>query len=78
MKLNVLKYTALMAALTALPSQAAQLEISLSNLSHGNYFTPILVAAHQSDIMLYRSGTTASAALVKMAEGEISRILRQM
>lgn len=69
MKLNVLKYTALMAALTALPSQAAQLEISLSNLSHGNYFTPILVAAHQSDIMLYRSGTTASAALVKMAEG---------
>ncbi|MBO2550812.1 spondin domain-containing protein [Shewanella algae] len=50
-------------------SQAAQLEISINNLTHGNHFTPLLIAAHDDNSHLFQAGEPASSALQKMAEG---------
>ena len=50
-------------------SQAADLTISVTNLTRGIYFTPLLVAAHSSDASLFTAGTTASTSLQAMAEG---------
>ncbi|MFV7849530.1 spondin domain-containing protein [Shewanella algae] len=50
-------------------SQAAQLEISINNLTHGNHFTPLLIAAHDGNRHLFQAGEPASSALQKMAEG---------
>ena len=54
---------------SAFSAQAAQLDIKLYNLTHGITFTPVLVAAHDSQTMLFKVGDTATAALQKMAEG---------
>ncbi|WP_016955235.1 spondin domain-containing protein [Catenovulum agarivorans] len=56
-------------AATAFSAQAAELDIKLYNLTHGITFTPVVVAAHDSQTMLFKVGDTASAALQKMAEG---------
>ncbi len=69
MNTKALSIGALMSAMLGLPTQAAQLDIQISNLTHGNYFTPVLVAAHNNDIALFHAGEAASAALQKMAEG---------
>ena len=50
-------------------SQAAQLEISINNLTHGNHFTPLLIAAHDGNSHLFQAGEPASSALQKTAEG---------
>ncbi|MCZ6830867.1 MAG: spondin domain-containing protein [Gammaproteobacteria bacterium] len=50
-------------------SQAAQLDIQITNLTRGSYFTPFLVAAHPGDVNLFSSGSPASASLQAMAEG---------
>ncbi|WP_144438647.1 spondin domain-containing protein [Shewanella algae] len=56
-------------------SQAAQLEISINNLTHGNHFTPLLIAAHDGNSHLFQAGEPASSALQKMAEvGDISEL----
>ena len=68
-----MKYTTLpllmSAALGTFSSQAAELEISFHNLTQGIYFTPVLIASHNSDTHLFEVGTAASAALQAMAEG---------
>ncbi|WP_298774593.1 spondin domain-containing protein [uncultured Shewanella sp.] len=51
------------------PIMAQELTISITNLTHGNDFTPILIAAHDADTHLFEVGTMASTALQKMAEG---------
>jgi hypothetical protein len=61
--------TTLLAALAPLSSQAADLEISVSNLTAGIYFTPLLVAAHPAASHLFQIGQGASGALQAMAEG---------
>lgn len=48
---------------------AADFSVSVQNLTNGIHFTPLLVAAHNGSTHLFRSGTTASAALQAMAEG---------
>ncbi|WP_394203968.1 spondin domain-containing protein [Shewanella waksmanii] len=58
-----------LSTLMTFSTAAAELEISLVNLTHGNHFTPVLVAAHNSDIQLFNAGEMASPALQKMAEG---------
>lgn len=66
-----LKYAVLGAAIatTSIQSQAQQLEISITNLTQGIYFTPFLVAAHQAEGKLFTVGQEASANLQMMAEG---------
>ncbi len=56
-------------ALASASTQAAQLEVTLTNLTHGLHFTPVLVAAHNSGSHLFQSGSSASTALQAMAEG---------
>lgn len=51
------------------PVQAEQFTVTIENLTHGIYFTPFLVAAHDSSTALFTSGTSASASLEAMAEG---------
>ena len=60
---------ALVAAMSPVAVQAAQMDITISNLTGGIYFTPLLVAAHPSSTHLFHTGEAASAALQAMAEG---------
>lgn len=48
---------------------AAEISISIKNLTHGTYFTPFLVTAHDGDTYLFHAGETASEELQAMAEG---------
>ncbi|WP_254843502.1 spondin domain-containing protein [Shewanella sp. UCD-KL21] len=48
---------------------AAEVEISVVNLTHGNHFTPLFIAAHDVDSHLFQVGEMATPALQKMAEG---------
>ncbi len=50
-------------------AQAAQLDIQITNLTRGSWFTPFLVAAHTEGAQLFSAGSTASANLQTMAEG---------
>lgn len=59
----------LLAGLVATPVGAAELTISISNLTHGNHFTPVLIAAHDTQMHLFQAGEPATSALQKMAEG---------
>jgi len=47
----------------------AQLDIEITNLTRGSWFTPLLVSAHPSDTALFSAGEVASANLQMMAEG---------
>lgn len=49
--------------------QAEQFTVKIENLTNGIYFTPFLVAAHDSSTTLFQTGTVASASLEAMAEG---------
>jgi len=66
----------LLASLIALPvlgltglAEAAELDIRITNLTHGNHFTPLLVAAHPAGQHLFQAGEAASSSLQAMAEG---------
>lgn len=48
---------------------SAELDITVTNLTHGLHFTPLLVTAHSGDAYLYKTGMAASEDLQKMAEG---------
>ncbi|WP_125781772.1 spondin domain-containing protein [Pseudoalteromonas rubra] len=50
-------------------ASAASLDVKVTNLTQGIYFTPLLVSAHTSDAMLFQAGEKASSALTAMAEG---------
>ncbi len=58
-------------ALAVLPAavSAAELDIRITNLTHGNHFTPLLVAAHAEGQHLFQVGEPASSSLQAMAEG---------
>lgn len=62
-------------ACAAATANSAELEITVTNLTHGITFTPLLVAAHSSDAHLFQVGTAASDSLELMAEmGDISML----
>ncbi len=58
---------AIIAASTQLNAQ--DLSITVTNLTHGMAFTPVLVAAHDATGNLFDIGASASASLQAMAEG---------
>lgn len=66
-----LTYSILAAAMavTAIQAKAQQLDIKITNLTQGIYFTPLLVAAHNVDGKLFTVGAEASVNLQMMAEG---------
>ncbi len=65
----VLGSVALSMALASSMASAATFTVEVQNLTQGIYFTPLLVAAHDSDTHLFQSGSTATASLQAMAEG---------
>ena len=66
-----LKHTLLTFPLLTLPviSQAAMVDMKITNLTQAIHFTPVLVTAHTSSNHLFEVGTTASTELQAMAEG---------
>lgn len=50
-------------------ASAAGIEVKITNITHGIYFTPLLVSAHDDATHLFEAGTAASASLQAMAEG---------
>lgn len=48
---------------------AAELDITITNATKGIYFTPLIVAGHGSDLVMFRTGQAATAELESMAEG---------
>ena len=65
--------TGLTATLGATTVQAATWDVSVTNLSHGNHFTPLLITAHDNSTHLFQAGMSASTALQAMAEcGDLS------
>lgn len=46
-----------------------EIAVTVTNLTRGVYFTPLLIAAHNGQTHLFRGGETASAQLQAMAEG---------
>jgi len=61
------------------PGLARDVNVELTNLTNGVYFTPLLVAAHGADTHLFQVGTTASPSLQAMAEGgDISGLILEV
>ena len=56
-------------ALLPVTASAQDLTVQITNLTHGIHFTPLLVAAHDSDTHLFQEGQNASSNLQAMAEG---------
>ncbi|XQW86512.1 spondin domain-containing protein [Thalassotalea piscium] len=48
---------------------AQDLDIVVTNLTQGIYYTPLLIAAHDADSNVFKSGMEASSQLQMMAEG---------
>ncbi len=61
--------TAMLAGFMSAPLMAQELSITVTNLTHGNTFTPILVSAHSASDHIFQLGTTASNSIAAMAEG---------
>ena len=50
-------------------SQAEVLNITVTNLTHGIYFTPVITAAHDANTSIFHGAEAASAELQALAEG---------
>lgn len=46
-----------------------ELEVTITNISHGETFTPFLIATHRPGVTLFETGAPASAELAALAEG---------
>ncbi len=70
---KIMKITALIPALPlAFMSSMAfsqNIDVQVTNLTHGMHFTPLFISSHTSASNLFEAGQTASAALKPMAEG---------
>ncbi len=51
--------TSLLAILASTTVEAQELDITVTNLTHGSHFTPLLVAAHAATTQLFAPGKTA-------------------
>lgn len=56
-------------------AQAATWDVSVTNLTNGNYFTPLLMTAHAHDAPLFEVGSSATAGVTLMTEcGDLSML----
>ncbi|WP_096087523.1 spondin domain-containing protein [Agaribacterium haliotis] len=62
-------FGATLTTLAAGSASAEVVDVKITNLTQGIYFTPILLAAHDADSMLFQIGEQASVELAMMAEG---------
>ncbi len=57
-------------------TQAANWDVTITNLTNGNYFTPLLVTAHDNNTHLFQVGMPASLPIEHMAEcGHLNPLL---
>lgn len=68
MKLKTILLASSLCAMN-LSASAVELDIKITNLTGGLYFTPLLITSHTADDHLFQLGTTASSQLQAMAEG---------
>jgi hypothetical protein len=55
---------------------AAQWDVTVTNLTHGNHFTPLLLTAHDHDTHIFQVGEAASIPMEHMAEcGHLAALL---
>lgn len=54
---------------TAASASGQTVQVEITNLTNGTYFTPLLIAAHGPGVHLFEPGTPASASLQALAEG---------
>ncbi|NOX75871.1 MAG: hypothetical protein GXP17_04505 [Gammaproteobacteria bacterium] len=68
---------ALVASFTTVSiAQAATWDVTITNLTNGNHFTPLLVTAHDHNTHLFEAGMPASVPLEHMAEcGHLAPLL---
>tara|TARA_R110000850_G_scaffold73374_4_gene160998 strand:- start:440 stop:1207 length:768 start_codon:yes stop_codon:yes gene_type:complete len=71
LKKSVLTITALplLAAMSATQVMAEIIDVKVTNLTQGMYYTPLLVTAHQDTTDFFSVGDSASSAIQAMAEG---------
>ena len=69
MKTRLLSLVASATLLASAGASAAEVDIEVTNLTQGIYFTPLLVTAHNADTKLFSLGQEASTELQAMAEG---------
>ena len=50
-------------------ASAADYQVTVTNLTSGLYFTPVIASAHAGSVAMFRSGTPASPELQAIAEG---------
>ena len=61
------------------PAFGGGIHVSITNLTTGTYFTPLLVASHDGDNSMFAAGEPASSSLEIMAEcGDISGLVADM
>lgn len=68
-KLKTLALGLILPALGASVTQAAELDVSVENITRGLFFTPLIVTAHPEGSSLFELGSQASDELRAMAEG---------
>lgn len=71
MKFNKIALGTLLGLASVGACYAVEIDISITNLTQGNYFTPRLVVAHTSDADLFEVGEDASSALTWVAEAGV-------
>jgi hypothetical protein len=59
----------LLIGFAALNSHAQQIEVTVTNLTQGIYYTPFVIAAHDSNFHIFQSGEVATPELQAQAEG---------
>lgn len=78
MKNSIMAACLAAAGFAANPAHAAELEISIQNLTRGVYFTPLLVTTHPEGTALFSAGQPASMQIRQMAEGGDTSGLQQL
>lgn len=72
MRILLIGATALVGLLANRPASAdeedVQFEVTVTNLTRGQTFTPVLVASHRKGVTLFSPGKSASAELANLAE----------
>lgn len=71
MKLAKVAAATLLTLASASSVNAVNLEVSITNLTQANFFTPRLVVAHTGDVDVFEVGTEASSALAWLAEAGV-------
>jgi hypothetical protein len=76
LKQMILPLSAGLLTVLSATANAAQWDVEITNLTHGNHFTPLLLTAHDSGSHLFEVGMAASTSLQDMAEcGDLSALM---